>query len=78
MRVAAWTVLLELKTIGIVTTVFARDVVTVLAVLARHRCLGTNVVLCHRVHLPCGPWGGPSINYFVVARAGLEPATQRL
>lgn len=53
--VAAWAVLLKLKTVWIVTTVLARDVVTVLAVLARHRGLRTNVVLCHRVHLPLGP-----------------------
>ena len=76
-RVAAWAVLLKLKTVWIVTTVLARDVVTVLAVLARHRCLGTNVVLCHWVHLPLGPWAD-RVFFEFVARAGLEPATQRL
>lgn len=51
-RVAARAVLLELETIWVVTAVLARDVVAVLAVVARHRDLRANVVLGHAVQLP--------------------------
>ena len=86
MAPAVGAVLLELHAVRVVATVLPRDVVAVLALLAGQRDLRPNVGGSHdgvpfysRIletnpvqHRP-----GDGVDQ-VVARAGLEPATQRL
>ena len=90
--VATWAVLLDLKAVRVVTTVLLGDVVTFLALNACERDLGTDIALGHdrafQLSGPadsaaswcCGACAERSGNNrtAVVARAGLEPATQRL
>ena len=71
-RVTTRTVLLELDAVRIVTPILTRDVVAVLALLAGQGDFRTQVVLGHW----CASFF--SVVHLRVARAGLEPATQRL
>ena len=74
--VALGAVLLDLEAIRIIASVLARDVVAIFAVFTRESDLGTNIVAGH-----CGPFHLMPRAWrvaFVVPRAGLEPATQRL
>src|SRR5690606_3618374 len=84
---AVGAVLLQLKPVRVVAPVLPRDVVAVLALLAGQRDLRPNVGGSH-VGVPFSVWelrtqtrpgprsrGGPA---WIVAEAGLEPATQRL
>ena len=93
-RLALHAKLLDLKAVRIITTVLFCNVVAVLAFFTRQGDLGTNVAgLAHcslasmKHTLMC--WLDTSLSNFVcvpivpdaknlVARAGLEPATQRL
>jgi hypothetical protein len=77
--VASWAMLLDLKAVRIVTTILARDVVAFFAVFACQSNLWTNVVTCHGLafRLSSYTWCVTGLA-FLVPRAGLEPATQRL
>ena len=45
--VALWAVLLDFKTVWIITTILTRNVVTILAVFACQSNLWTNIILSH-------------------------------
>lgn len=74
--VALWAMLLNLKTIWIISPILTRNVVTILAVFACQSDLWTNVVTCH--FLAFQFWQSNALPANFVPRAGLEPATQRL
>jgi hypothetical protein len=81
--VAVGAVLLQVETIGIVTTILLGDVVAMLAHLARHRDLRSDVSgLGHGntffLLASCSFSGQGLTRFDPVAEAGFEPATQRL
>ena len=75
--IALRAMLLNLKAIRVIATILARDVVAVLALFAGQSNLRTDVVASHcRAFRLVTSHFAKSV--FVVPRAGLEPATQRL